>query len=68
LAGAANLIRARGPALGIVVEMHPSLWAASDTSRDKVAAQIAALGRRAVPLTGQVDPLGEYGHVVLEPI
>jgi FkbM family methyltransferase len=65
LAGAVEVVRSREP--GIVVEMHPSLWPASGTSRDEVAARIAALGRRPVPLTGQADPLGEYGHVALEP-
>jgi FkbM family methyltransferase len=66
LAGAVEVVRSRGA--GIVVEMHPSLWPASGTSRDEVAARIAALGRRPVPLTGQADPFGEYGHVVLEPV
>ena len=65
LEGAAELIRFRGPDLGIVVEMHPSLWPASGTTRDEVAARIAAVARRPVPLTGQTDPLGEYGHVLL---
>jgi len=68
LAGAAETIRTVGPNLGIVVEMHPTLWSASGTTRDEVAARIADLGRRAVPLTGQADPFGEYGHVRLEPL
>lgn len=68
LAGAAEVIRAGGSALGIVVEMHPSLWPTSGTTRDEVAARVAALGRRVVPLSGQADPLAEYGHVLLEPV
>jgi FkbM family methyltransferase len=68
LAGAVEVVRSRGAGLGIVIEMHPSLWPASGTTREEVAARIAALGRRAVPLTGQADPLGEYGHVSLEPV
>lgn len=66
LAGAADLIRGRGAALGIVVEMHPTLWPASGTSADEVRARIAAVGRRAVPLSGQADPFADYGHVLLE--
>lgn len=66
LAGAADLIRTRGPALAIVVEMHPSLWPASGTSADEIASRIAAVGRRAVPLSGQSNPFAEYGHVLLE--
>jgi hypothetical protein len=66
LAGAAETIHSRGSNLGIVVEMHPDLWAASGTSRDEIAAQIAGLGRRAVSLTGQADPFGEHGHVLLD--
>lgn len=66
LAGAAELIRSLGTGLGIVVEMHPSLWPASGTDREEVAARIAAVGRRVVPLTGQTDPLAEYGHILLE--
>lgn len=68
LAGATETIRSRGPGLGIVVEMHPSLWPSSGTDREGVARGIAAVGRRPVPLTGQSDPLGEYGHVLLEPV
>lgn len=66
LAGAVGLINQRKSALGIVVEMHPSVWASADTSRAKAEAVLASLGRRAVPLTGQVDPLGEHGLVFLE--
>jgi FkbM family methyltransferase len=68
LAGATGLVTARGPALGVVVEMHPSLWPASGTTRDEVAARIAAVGRRAVPLSGQADPFAEYGHVRLDSV
>ena len=68
LAGAIDMIRSRGAVLGIVVEMHPDLWSASDTSPDDFQAQVAAIGRRIVPLTGQTDPLAEYAHVLLEPL
>jgi FkbM family methyltransferase len=65
LAGSADLIRSRGSDLGIVIEMHPGAWSASGTTREQMAALIGAIGRRPVPLTGQVDTLGEYGHVLL---
>jgi FkbM family methyltransferase len=67
LAGGAEVIRGRGPALGIVVEMHPNIWPAGKLSPAEMASRIAALGRRPVPLSGQADPLGDYGHVLLEP-
>lgn len=53
--------------VGIVVEMHPSLWAASGTSRSEMESLLADLRLRPVPLTGQEDPLEEYGIVALEP-
>lgn len=68
LAGAKRLIGECGPALGIIVEMHPSLWSASGTTTEDLAAIVAALGRRAVPLTGQANPFTDYGHVRLEPL
>lgn len=66
LAGAAELIRSRGAALGVVVELHPALWPASGTDRGEVAGRIAAVGRRLIPLSGQNDPYAEYGHALLE--
>jgi FkbM family methyltransferase len=68
LAGATELIQARGRALEIIVEMHPSLWQASGTNRDEVAARVAAAGRRAIALSGQADPFADYGHVLLQPM
>jgi FkbM family methyltransferase len=66
LAGARRLIRERGTALHVVVEMHPSVWASADTTREGAAALLDELGLRPVPLTGQRDPLGEHGLVYLE--
>ena len=57
----------RGAALAaIVVEMHPDVWASANTTRGEAEATLAALGLAPVPLTGQRDPLGEYGLVALE--
>jgi FkbM family methyltransferase len=68
LAGAVDTIRRRGPALSIVVEIHPTLWPLTPWARDSVEALFLSMGRRAVPIVGQQDPLGEYGSILLEPV
>lgn len=65
LIGARELIQSRKDKLGIVVEMHPNVWASADTTRSLAETTLAELGLRAVPLTGQADPLGDYGIVYL---
>ncbi len=66
LRGARGLIEKRRSALGIIVEMHPDVWGSANTPRPVAEATLAELGLRAVPLTGQRDPLGEHGQVYLE--
>lgn len=66
LQGARATIAAGQGRLGIVVELHPSLWQVSGTSRQELESVLRESGLRAVPLTGQRDPLAEYGIVVLE--
>lgn len=66
LAGARRLIKERGAKLRIVVEMHPNVWDSAGTTRDGAESLFAELRLRAVPLTGQADPLGEHGLVYLE--
>ncbi len=66
LAGAQNIIRARGQALGIVVEMHPGAWSSAATTRQRAESLLEELQFRPIPLTGQTDPLGEHGTVFLE--
>ncbi len=65
LAGARKVVQTRGSALGIIVEMHPSVWDSAGATRDEFEALVTGLGRHAVSLTGQVDPLGEHGLVLL---
>jgi FkbM family methyltransferase len=65
LRGARELIARRKGALGVVVEMHPNVWESARTTRALAEATLAELGLRPVPLTGQADPLGEYGIVYL---
>lgn len=65
LAGARELIRGRRGELGIIVEMHPNVWASAQTTRAGAEALLDELGLRALPLTGQTDPLSDYGLVYL---
>jgi FkbM family methyltransferase len=65
LAGARRTIR-EATDLRIIVELHPQLWASSGSSRAALEVLLAELHMRAVPLTGQLDPLGEKGVVRLE--
>jgi FkbM family methyltransferase len=65
LQGARELLRS--PSVGVVVEMHPSIWDSAGTSRAEAERVLAELERTAVPLTGQVDPLAEHGLVHLKP-
>lgn len=65
LAGAREVIRRGRNYLTIVAEMHPHAWASAGTSRAEARELLADLGLRAVPLTGQWDPLAEHGLVHL---
>ncbi len=51
----------------MVVEMHPNAWSVAGTDRATLEGLLEACRLRVVPLTGQRDPLAEYGHVGLEP-
>jgi FkbM family methyltransferase len=64
LRGCARLIK-RVPHLQMIIEMHPSVWPASGTSRREAEALLAAFGLRAESLTGQVDPFAQHGQVLL---
>ncbi len=66
LSGARRLIQSRRGELGIIVEMHPNVWASANTTRARAESLLSELGLRAVPLTGQRDPLGDYGLVHLD--
>lgn len=67
LEGARALVKGRRAALNLVVEMHPDVWDSAGTTRAGAESLLEELGLRAVPLTGQRDPLGEHGIVHLEP-
>jgi FkbM family methyltransferase len=65
LRGARETIRSRGKELTIVVEMHPNVWSDFGSSAEEARALLASLNLRAVPLSGQRDPIGDYGIVHL---
>lgn len=65
LCGACELIESRRGELGIIVEMHPGVWDSANTTRARAESLLADLRLKAVPLTGQSDPLDEYGLVHL---
>ncbi len=52
---------------GVVVEMHPSTWSGVGSNAGEFHQLLEAMGRRPVSLSGQGDPLREYGAVSLEP-
>lgn len=66
LSGARELIQSRSGELGIIVEMHPNVWDSSNTTRARAEMLLKALGLSAIPLTGQTDPLSDYGLVHLK--
>jgi FkbM family methyltransferase len=64
LRGAAATI-ARLPRLSIVMELHPNTWNDHARGRAEVSRALQRLGLSATGLTGQSDPIGEYGVVRL---
>jgi len=66
LSGARRTIDAGRGRVGLIVEMHPSLWPISGTSRRELENLLGDLRLVPLGLTGQQDPLGESGGVLLE--
>ncbi|MGH9410591.1 MAG: FkbM family methyltransferase [Vicinamibacterales bacterium] len=50
-----------------IVEIHPQLWPTFETTAAGFRTYAESVRRSIVPLTGQRDPLGEYGTVALLP-
>jgi hypothetical protein len=67
LDGARELLRSPSPVRGITAEFHPDLWHLSGYDPEKGARLLSALGLSTRSLTGQADPLREFGLVALEP-
>lgn len=59
-----TIARGRGR-LGIIVEMHPTMWP-QPASGQAMATLLSSLGLRAVGFDGGTDPLAAYGVVRLE--
>lgn len=51
-----------------IVELHPDAWAWSGHTRQQLETLLRDADVRVVPLSGQTDPLGEYGQVLFETI
>jgi FkbM family methyltransferase len=49
-----------------IVELHPDAWQWSGHTRGDLEGLLTSAGLVARPLSGQRDPLGEHGQVVLE--
>jgi FkbM family methyltransferase len=64
LRGASELL-ARDPLPAVVVEMHPNAWASAGTDRTTFERLLVEFRLRPDPLSGQTDPMGDYGHVLL---
>lgn len=64
LAGARKLLEGDRK-IRLVVEMHPNVWDTAGTSRADAERILAELHLEVIPLSGQADPLGDYGHVFL---
>jgi hypothetical protein len=67
LRGARETIRAAGPDLVIVAEMHPQCWPAFGVDARTAMDTIASLGLRAEPLEPGADVFARDGHVIFTP-
>ena len=67
LRGARRLLKGKSKRIEVVVEFHPSAWSWSGESKARMEGLLSELGRTAVPLRNQSDPLAEHGQVYLQP-
>lgn len=65
LSSARRLLEKCGTSLEVIVEMHPNVWASANTTRDRAESLFSELGLQAAPITGQADPLEDYGTICL---
>jgi FkbM family methyltransferase len=66
LKSASKAINERGGRLHIVVEMHPDTWQSAGTNLQEMSDFLREMKLRPKCLTGQRDPLQDYGLVYLE--
>jgi FkbM family methyltransferase len=67
LRGAREVIRAAGPRLTIVAEMHPQCWPGFDIDSSHALDTIRLLGLAATPLEPGAELFARDGHVVFRP-
>ncbi len=67
LRGASHAIRAAGPRLTIVAEMHPQCWPGFGIDASYARDTIASLGLDATPLEPGAELFARDGHVVFRP-
>lgn len=68
LLGFAHYLSSATKAVGIVLEMHPNVWASVSTSLELAHETFEKLQLQAIPLSGQSDIWSEHGHVFCERI
>ncbi len=66
LRGARTLLASQPSPLW-VIELHPDAWQWSGHSREDLETLLRECGVSAKPVSGQGDPLSQYGHVLLYP-
>jgi len=64
LLGAPRLLAAE-PFPMLIIELHPSAWAWSDHSRHDLEALVKRYSLQIAPLSGQHDPMSQYGQVMI---
>jgi FkbM family methyltransferase len=68
LRASSSLLTGLGPVRPwLIVELHPDAWSWSGHDRAQLQRVLEGSHLRVVPLSGQGDPLGEYGQVLIEP-
>jgi FkbM family methyltransferase len=68
LRGGERLLDDGGPPIGIVLELHPGVWATLGESAASLDALLARHRRRIVPLRGDGDARDVHSIVALEPL
>ena len=66
LEGAREIMKSRRNTTHFVVEMHPASWSSANSSHDQMVCFLNEMRLRPRPLTGQREPLKDYGLVYLE--
>lgn len=65
LKGAQQFLKTELPN-AMVIEMHPNAWNVANTSKEDLLKILTDNDLKVISLSGQNDPLSEYGHIALE--